>query len=78
MKTVLKEIFEYIDLNDNSKEMYLVDWFEQNKTKLLEAEKIQIETAYNSGWTHQENRTKGNKYFGNNYYTENYESKHTN
>lgn len=72
MKTVLKEIFEYIELNDNSKEMYLIDWFEQNKIKLLEAEKQQIENAFDKGWNLFENKTKGNKYFGNNYYNDNF------
>jgi len=74
MKTVLKEIFEYIELNDNTKEMYLIQWFEINKTKLLEAEKEQIENAFDEGWKLFENKTKGNNYFGNNYYKEQYEN----
>jgi hypothetical protein len=72
MKTVLKEIFEYIELNDNSKEMYLVDWFEQNKNKLLEAEKKQIENSFNDGWKLFENKQKGNNYFGDIYFKEKY------
>jgi hypothetical protein len=74
MKTILTEIFCFIETNDNTKEMYLVDWFEQNKNKLLEAEKKQIEKSFNDGWKLFENKQKGNKYFGENYYKETYEN----
>lgn len=73
MKTILTEIFEFINTNDNSKEMYLVGWFEQNKNKLLQAEQEQIENAFDKGWNLFENKTKGNKYFGNSYFKEHYE-----
>lgn len=78
MKTILKEIFEYIELNENTKEMYLTQWFEINKMKLLEAEQKQIENAFDEGWKLFENKTKGNKYFGNNYYKEKYEKDKSN
>jgi hypothetical protein len=74
MKTILNEIYEYLNTNDNTKEMYLIQWFEINKIKLLEAEKEQIENSYNAGWRDFENKTKGNKYFGNNYYNDNFKN----
>ena len=45
MKTILNEIYEYLNTNDNTKEMYLIQWFEINKIKLLEAEKEQIKNG---------------------------------
>lgn len=74
MKTILNEIYEYLNTNDNTKEMYLIQWFEINKIKLLEAEKEQIENSYNAGWIDFENKTKRNKYFGNNYYNDNFKN----
>ena len=34
MKTILNEIYEYLNTNDNTKEMYLIQWFEINKTSI--------------------------------------------
>jgi len=66
MKTILNEIYEHLNTNDNTKEMYLIQWFEINKIKLLEAEKEQIETAFSFGYKQGYERdltANGKKYY---------------
>lgn len=70
-KTVLTEIFEYLEFQENSNPLYLINWLESNKEILLKREENEIKKAYHDGWVFAENKTKGvyleDKYFNDNY-----------